>query len=452
MYRTGDRGWQSVEGSLHFTGRIDRQIKLRGYRIELGEIEAVCLAIAGVQQAAAKLIDSTHPIAGKGKASIYVWIGTRKPLQTEDVQRQLRTLLPDYMMPSGISILPQLAESSTGKVDYAALPWQVAENDSAYPTSARVATALETELLGCWERVLKARPIRLHDNFFDLGGDSLAAVSILCDLEKRLGRKVPLYLLTEHPTIERLALAMGKDALPPCVIMRLTNRPSSLSPPLYLAASGHGDVLRFQNLALALGHAGDVYMLQPPMDRVLGSVAELAQMYALAIEQLGLAPGVVAGFSVGGIAALETARLLAQRRSGVRRLVLVDTIYPQSVLGGSTSWRVLGWLVRNLHIQELSMNGRRLGAMFNDPGLVGQVMALRAYHASAFDGPTVLIKSSGLASWDRWFFKPWRKLMAPRLTEHQVHGLHGSMFEADNVQALAGLLADIMRDEYAPTL
>jgi syringomycin synthetase protein SyrE len=130
-------------------------------------------------------------------------------------------------------------------------------------------------------------------------------------------------------------------------------------------------------------------------------------------------------------------------------LVLVDTIYPQSVLGGSASWRVLGWLVRNLHIQELSMNGRRLGAMFNDPGLVGQVMALRGYRPSVFDGPTVLIKSSGLASWDRWFFKPWRKLLAPRLTEHQVHGLHGSMFESDNVHALAGLLTEILRGEHA---
>lgn len=452
MYRTGDRGWQGVEGNLHFTGRIDRQIKLRGYRIELGEIEAVCQAIDGVQQVAAQLIDSKHPSADKGKVHIHVWIGAREPLQVEDVQRQLRTLLPDYMVPSGISILPELAESSTGKIDYAALPDPVNDPKDTRAELERPATALESELLGCWERVLEARPIRLHDNFFDLGGDSLAAVSILCDLEKRLGRKVPLYLLIEHPTIERLALALGKASLQPGVIVRLTTHPAALCPPLFLAASGHGDVLRFQNLAQALGHAGDVYMLQPPMDRVLGGVTELAQMYAQAIAQQGLAPGVVAGFSVGGIAALETARLLAQGGLGVRGLVLVDTIFPQSVLGGSTSWRMLGWLVRNLHIQELSMNGRRLGAMFNDPGLVGQVMALRGYHPSVFDGPTVLIKSSGLASWDRWFFRPWRKLMAPRLTEHQVHGLHGSMFEADNVQALARLLTNILQGEHASSV
>lgn len=434
MYRTGDRGWLGVEGNLHFLGRLDRQIKLRGYRIELGEIEAACMAVEGVLQAAAKLLTR------QGKSLIHVWVTASDGVSAETLQRVLRVRLPDYMIPRGISILPRMPEGSAGKIDYDSLP----ESDLA-PRSSVVRppiTSLERELLLLWERELLPRPIGIQDNFFDLGGDSLAAISILAGIEKHLGRRVPMYLLIEHPTIERLAVTLGAELnITAGLMIPLAKRPSSgQRVPIYLAASGHGDQLRFQNLAQALGNVCDADMLVPPADRVVKTVAELAELYAGCIEARGQEPGYLAGFSVGGIAALETARLLQQRGIPVRGLVLIDTIYPKAALGGTRSWRLLGWLVRNLHVQELSMNGRRLGAMFNDPGLVGQVMALRDYRPEGFDGPTLLIKSSGLASWDRWLFRPWRRLMGRHLLERQVAGLHGSIFEAGNVDELAKVL------------
>ena len=93
------------------------------------------------------------------------------------------------------------------------------------------------------------------------------------------------------------------------------------------------------------------------------------------------------------------------------------------------------------------MNGRRLGAMFNDPGLVGQVMALKGYRPQSFDGTSCLIKSSGLASWERWFFRPWRRLMTGGYSEYQVPGLHGSIFEPGNVGDLAAVIASTLDDQ-----
>lgn len=438
MYRTGDRGWLGVDGNLHFIGRLDRQIKLRGYRIELGEIEAACIAVEGVSQAAAKLVTR------RDKALIHVWVAAPGAVNTDNLQRILRARLPDYMIPGGISVVPVMPESSAGKIDYAALP---EPELTVRTTVTRTATtALERDLLALWESVLEPRPIGMEDNFFDLGGDSLAAVSILAGVEKNLGRKVPMYLLTENPTIERLAGALGKVATySPGLMIPLGKQVGGHGRvPLYLAASGHGDLLRFQNLARALGNTCDAEMLQPPMDRVVKTVAELAELYANCIQAQGREPGFLAGFSVGGIAALETARLLRQRGIGVRGLVLIDTIYPKAVFGGTRSWRMLGWLVRNLHVQELSMNGRRLGAMFNDPGLVGQVMALSDYRPVGFDAPTLLIKSSGLASWDRWFFRPWQRLIADQLAQRQVAGLHGSIFETGNVGELAAVMTEAL--------
>jgi acyl carrier protein len=352
----------------------------------------------------------------------------------------LRMRLPDYMVPSGISILPGLPASLAGKTDYDALP---DPSHQASATATRKAhRRYEAELLALWEEVLDTRPIGVFDNFFDLGGDSLAAVTMLTSIEKLVGRKVPMYLITEHPTIEGLALALAEKSPGPSVMLNLGADTGRV--PLYLAASGHGDLLRFQNLARALGNACDVHMLQPPFAEPISRIDDLATLYADAIQVHGKRPGFLAGFSVGGIAALEASRLLQQRGIPVRGLFLIDTTYPASRLGGTAFWRFSGWLVKRFRIQELSLNGRRMGAMFNDPGLVSQVMALKGYRPTGYDGPTLLLKSSGLASWGRWLFHPWAQLMPKHLYEHQIRGLHGSIFEPSNVTELATVIADRM--------
>ncbi len=440
MYKTGDRGWLGVEGNLHFVGRLDRQVKLRGYRIELGEIEAACLQVNGVSQAAARLVELG------GKPQIHAWVGAAGHVTAQRLQSVMRQRLPDYMVPSAICVLPRLAESAVGKIDYDALP---AQQPGALAEPARPpGTALERELLSIWEGALSARPIGVHDNFFDIGGDSLAAVAILSAIDSRLGVKVPMYTLTEHPTIERLAIALGRKITPPNMIIALS--PENGRTPLYLAASGHGDLLRFTELARLVSNTYDVYMLQPPMDGQLKDVSSLAELYVNCIVAQGREAGVMAGFSVGGVAALETARLLKGSGVPVRQLVLLDTIHPRSIVGGVGSWRALGWLVRTLRIQELSMNGRRLGGLVGDPGLVAQVMALRGFHPNAFDGPTSLVRSSGLANWDRLFFGKWRRLMKGRLSEYRVPGLHGSIFEANNIAELAAVLGNVMDERHAP--
>jgi syringomycin synthetase protein SyrE len=439
MYKTGDRGWLGVEGNLHFVGRLDRQVKLRGYRIELGEIEAACMQVNGVDQAAARLVDVA------GKPQIHAWVGAADHVTAQRLQTVLRQRLPDYMIPSAICVLPRLNESSVGKIDYGALPMQ---QPGALAEPARLpGTALERELVAIWESALPGRAIGIHDNFFDIGGDSLAAVAILSGIDAQLGCKVPMYTLTEHPTIERLAMALGRKITPPDMILPLSAENGRT--PLYLAASGHGDLMRFTELAKLVSNTYDVYMLQPPADGKLKDVTSLAELYVNCIVAQGREPGVVAGFSVGGVAALETARLLKSSGAPARLLVLLDTIHPRSIVGGVGSWRALGWLVRTLRIQELSMNGRRLGGLVGDPGLVAQVMALRGFHPGSFDGQTCLVRSSGLANWDRLFFGKWRRLMKDRLTERRVPGLHGSIFEANNIGELAAVLGSVMEERHA---
>ena len=439
MYRTGDRGWIDLKGQLHFVGRLDRQVKLRGYRIELGEIEAALLAIEGVAQSAAKLVERD------GRAMIHAWVATGSGTGPDALQRVLRARLPDYMIPSAIGVLPELPLGGAGKVDYDALP-QVTERERPLAT-AQPANQLERDLLALWEDVLERRPLSVQDNFFDVGGDSLAAVSILAGAERLLGRRIPLYLLTEHPTISSLVAALVVESDPHGLVVAMSTGAASM--PFYLAASGHGDRMRFSNLAAPLSGVCSLNMLQPPQQDMPTRIRELAAMYAQQILARGTGPCYVGGFSVGGVAALETARLLRQRGVDVRGLILIETVYPKVVWGGTFYWRLFRWLVLHLRIQDMSLNGRRLGAMFNDAGLVGQVMAMTGYRPTAFEGTSFLIKTRGLSRWHGMLFRSWRKLLGAGLSEHLVPGMHGSVFEPPNVGALAEVITVIVRSHPA---
>lgn len=435
MYRTGDQGWLSVDGNLHFQGRLDRQIKLRGYRIEPGEIESAMRSINGVLQAAVKRVEID------GTPLIYAWAAVAEGLRPLALREGLAARLPDYMLPAGISVLHELPVTPTGKIDFDALPapLPMAGSKASRPPLGRIECAL-TEL---WEAALERKHINVHDNFFDIGGDSLAAVEILAGIERQLAQKVSFHQLLENPSIEQLAQSLGQGKVDSELLVVLNHHAGRM--PLYLAASGHGDLLRFQELATALGDVCDFYMLQPPRTTAIGSTYQLAGLYAEQIENRGK-PGFLAGFSVAGIAALELARILQDRGMTIPGLILIDTVYPGRLLRGAFFWRMLGWTARHLNFLELSMNGRHLGAMISDPGLVAQIEAMASYRPADYAGAVFLLKSTGLSRWDRWLFRPWEKVLRQTVHQIAVPGLHGSIFEKANVERLSHALKDILDD------
>jgi syringomycin synthetase protein SyrE len=445
IYRSGDRGWLDCLGHLHFSGRLDRQIKLRGYRIEPGDVEAACCALPGIEQAVVQKIELG------GQAMLHAWlVGSR--CDSAELQAGLRLRLPDYMRPSGFTWLAELPLTHTGKIDLSALPLptgQAARSNSRRPPES----AMEHTLLVLWQQALGPRvasSIGMDDDFFDLGGDSLAALSILGAMEDQVGRPLPLQLISEHPNIARLARALSLPLAKPGILQLLgdsTPGSNSKAATIFLVASGHGDLLRLQNMAQALQGDARVFMLQAPLSPAPATMQEFASLYADSIEaqgQHGDQEVWLAGFSVGGVTALETALELQRRGRAPLGLMLLDTIHPDAVFGGAASWRTLGWLVRKLHVQDLSMNGRRLSAMFSDPGLISQVLALRGHRCRAFDGPVLLVKSSGLASWNRLLFQGWHRLMPKKVETRMVSGLHGSIFETQHVDELAEVLRQFL--------
>ena len=439
MYRSGDRGWLDVQGRLHFAGRCDRQLKLRGYRIDRGDVEAACLKLPGVHQAAVQCLDM-----GDGPR-LHAWLAGPRAQAEPTLAALLRQRLPDYMVPASLTLLPELPLNSSGKLLLERLPPPThATGPLAEP---RAATALEAALQDLWREHLKRAAVGLEQNFFDLGGDSLAALAILAAMEERLGRRLPLQLIVDHPTVRQLAFALAAPQAAEGVLLSLSR--DMQAPRLYVAASGHGDVLRLQALARALEGRLSVLMLQPPREAP-AHMGALAEVYADAIASEPSRRFWLAGFSVGGVSALACCRALEARGLAPQGLVLLDSIHPEAVIGGTSSWRALGWLVRRLHVQDLSMNGRRLGAMFADPGLVAQVMALRSHRVEPCSTPVWLLKTTGLLRWNRLLFQGWQRLFGERLRSTVVRGLHGSMFEPEHVQHLADSLLALMGTRIEP--
>jgi yersiniabactin nonribosomal peptide synthetase len=171
-YRTGDLGRYWPDGTLEFLGRRDHQIKLRGHRIELGEIEAALLVQPGVRHAVALVTGQP--------ASLAAAIVTDAPLDENALTAALHTLLPDYMVPSHWLALDALPLSANGKIDRRALTERFTQTIAPRATTQDTPTdPLERQLAALWSQVLGHAAIGRHDDFFQLGGDSLRAAKLI---------------------------------------------------------------------------------------------------------------------------------------------------------------------------------------------------------------------------------------------------------------------------------
>lgn len=339
VYRTGDLARYHANGEVEFLGRIDFQVKIRGHRIELGEIETVLLHSPDVRDAAvlareetpgntilvAYLVPSDSGALSKGSPSQTKWITSLK--------RTLRSQLPDYMVPSAFVVLERLPQNSNGKVDRKVLPAPEGDRVEMEGDYLPPKTPTEKKLAEIWADLLKLQKVGVRDNFFDLGGQSLRAVSLFARIEKDFGKKLPLATLFKSPTIEQLAKAIdGKDT------QEVTEGWSPLvpiqtqgsKPPLFLVHGAGGNVLLYQALARHMAPDYPLYGLQsqgldaktPP----LNSLEEMAVLYLREVRRVQpKGPYLLGGYCMGGTIAYEMAQRLLQAGESVSMIAMLDT-------------------------------------------------------------------------------------------------------------------------------
>jgi amino acid adenylation domain-containing protein len=206
LYRTGDRGRYLPDGNIEFLGRIDDQVKIRGYRIELGEIEATLGEHPMVREAVAMAREDTP---GDRRLVAYIVLAQVTSQKAEELRNFLKGKLPEPMIPSALVFLESLPVTPNGKVDRKALP----APDQSRPELERAFVApripLEERLARIWGEVLKLEKVGIHDNFFDLGGNSLLATQVISRIRTALDAEVPLRAMFEAPTMAELAAVIS---------------------------------------------------------------------------------------------------------------------------------------------------------------------------------------------------------------------------------------------------
>lgn len=200
LYRTGDFARQRADGVFLYHGRTDNQIKLRGHRIELEEIELQLLKSGLLKAATTVLVKNDH--SDPFLAAFIV------PLQQSNfdknkLKRALQQYLPDYAVPQ-LVVVEQLPLTPTGKTDKHQLQAQLANNASPGVRPA-LCSDLEYALLLIWRKILNNGDIGLNDNFFQLGGSSLQAASLLIELGRQFRQQFSMQTLYEAPTLRQLA-------------------------------------------------------------------------------------------------------------------------------------------------------------------------------------------------------------------------------------------------------
>ncbi|MET9969802.1 amino acid adenylation domain-containing protein, partial [Streptomyces sp. NPDC006356] len=202
-YRSGDLVKAEPEG-LVFLGRADEQIKLGGRRIELGEVDAALQALPGVAGAAAAV-----RTARSGNQLLVGYVVTQEGWDQAAAVEKLRAELPAALVPL-LAPVEELPTRTSGKVDRNALPWPLAGLESGGGPAEQL-YGTEAWLAEQWTEVLGIPVSGADDDFFAIGGSSLAAAQLTTRLRTRYPSAAVLDIY-QQPVLRKLARRLEESA------------------------------------------------------------------------------------------------------------------------------------------------------------------------------------------------------------------------------------------------
>jgi thioesterase domain-containing protein len=254
-------------------------------------------------------------------------------MRTEELRVFLGHKLPSYMLPKYFVELTHFPLTPNGKIDRQNLP-QDLSNTGRSPILEFAAPRDDTErkLARIWSELLKIKRISIYDNFFELGGHSLLSAQMFAQLGKIFQVDLPLSIMFEAPTIEKLAKVLRSQVKlfpwqPLVAIVPITD--ISLFPPFFCVSGIFGNVLLYADLAKHLGESQPFYGLQSRgIDGIQSphtTIEAMATEYVQAIKTVQpQGPYFLGGFSLGSKVVWEMAQQLHRQGEKVALLALFD--------------------------------------------------------------------------------------------------------------------------------
>ena len=460
LYNTGDMVRLLPDGNLEYLDRLDNQVKFHGFRIELSEIEATLFQHEGIRECAVvaqERSDKNGNLTDKCLTAYYVKhidiankrLVNPKLLETQfsnELKIFLSTKLPSYMIPTRYVSLEKMPLNINGKLDRKALIKPDFTRSENYVAPRNV---LEIQICQIWREVLgfPEETIGIHDDFFNLGGNSLSALRTLSLAKNFFLIKLPTRTIFDYPTIEKLSEFVHTLQKNPI----LNTQPNSmLSPiitlqkngfeaPLFLIHPVGGTIFWYNLLSRYLGKHRPIYAIQDPgidaEDLLFKSIPEMASFYLNAIQDIKPSgPYLLAGASFGGTVALEIANQLLQSGERVNFIGLLD------------SWPVYSnkfWekeFFEQLMLQQFKRMDFTKDFQFLLKLQKHRMSMLRYYKIPLVDAKITFFKAEEL--WP--VFKEmatssncWEPFSTKPVDTHMVPGNHETMFWEPHVQMLA---------------
>jgi acetoacetyl-CoA synthetase len=368
----GDFAEFTPEGGARILGRCDSVMNIRGTRIGPGEIYHVLRDVPEIGSAIAIAQAGDMP----GGERLILLVVLQKGLELTEhltlrIKDQIRTRLSVTYVPEIVAQVSALPMTHNGKISERsaadAVSGRPVANRSAlsnpeclaeiasHPAVQRMEASVTTEeaaepaqqsvemiVQSVWERVLSRRPIGRDENFFDVGGDSTRAMQVFAQLERAVGTSLPISILHQAATIAKLSRLIEQHGVPSTDTLVLLGENSGPQPFFIVHGLG-GHVMELRSLVRAVDYPGPVYGVQAR--GVAGeaqperSVDEMARTYLGAIRALQpRGPYLLGGYSLGGLVAVEMARMLLAEGERVLPLALLDTFIE------SKYWRTSDWM------------------------------------------------------------------------------------------------------------
>jgi thioesterase domain-containing protein/aryl carrier-like protein len=469
LYKTGDMGRLLPDGNVEILGRLDFQVKVQGYRVELGEIEHALLAHPDVASA---VVVAAGKRDGARKLVAYVVPSTteREVQLDQELSAFVSQRLPDYMVPSQYVVLDRLPLNANGKVDRNALP-DPKSLVTSRGQSSEPRNDLERDLVASWTRVLDIESIGIGDDFFDAGGQSVTAVSLLADIRAHHGVELPLSALVANPTIEELArVIQERRAVEPELLVPIREGNGAL--PLICFHPVGGNVACYVGLGKALAPEQPLMAVQAagltgegPMH---SSILDMAREYQAAIRRWrGRGPYVLGGWSMGGVIAHQVADLMSRAGEKVALVFTIDS-HPPEPNSDADEARLMSWFMRDAGVvgasgaeqlcEELRalpieerVQGLWRAAQTTDlaPGLErdqflrlwevfsANAWALARHRAPVIEAPILVVDASRSAEGNVTGATSWTELSSGEVRRVQVDADHYSIVRAPQVSEVA---------------
>jgi len=474
LYRSGDLGRYTPSGDIEFGGRIDNQLKLRGFRIEPGEIEVAATQCPGVARATVIAVDNN---AGDKSLFCFYILDSDTQVTGEQLRAHLQTSLPAYMVPAHYRPVAEIPLTTNGKADRKKLAELGAQSLSGQAAVTEQVHEVEQALLEMSRSVLGIESVSLDDDFFAVGGHSLAAARLFAKIEERFGAKLPLATMFKAPSIRQLSALVrdqsGAAEWSPLVAIRTEGSRR----PLFLVHAIGGNVLSYKRLDAHLPADQPIYAFQAAglkdnrADAI--TIEEMAYTYITALRSVQPeGPYYLGGFSAGGVVAYEMAQQLVRQGEQVATLILFDSSVTPSAAAfvrarafrraALRSLQITLWNIRYLlrtdpwsfarrKAHNFRMNWRILmfqsrrtsrtssGGNSSSMGLTIEesfVRALEQYVPEPYSGRVILFRTI-----DSDYYNPdatlgWSELIPTGMDIVDVQGDHDTMFLEPQVETL----------------